>query len=63
MYCWPCLLFVAEKGIWNGAGFDDNKFSQSKCTRENSEPPPRYHSNKNIWFYWKTHNLMNASTT
>jgi hypothetical protein len=23
LYCWPCLLLVAEKGIWNGAGFND----------------------------------------
>jgi hypothetical protein len=23
LYCWPGLLFVAEKGIWNGAGFND----------------------------------------
>jgi hypothetical protein len=23
LYCWPCLLLVVEKGIWNGAGFND----------------------------------------
>ena len=23
LYCWPCLLFVPEKGVWNGKGYND----------------------------------------
>jgi hypothetical protein len=30
LYCWLRLLFVAEKGIWNGAGFKDiNNFHKA----------------------------------
>ena len=21
LYCWPCLLFISEKGPWNNTGF------------------------------------------
>jgi hypothetical protein len=23
LFCWPCLLLLAEQGIYNGAGFND----------------------------------------
>jgi hypothetical protein len=52
LYCWPCPIFVAEKGIWNGAGFDINNFHKASERHEKTqEPHPRYHSIKNIWFY------------
>jgi hypothetical protein len=30
LYCWPCLLFVAENLIWNGADVNDiNNFHKA----------------------------------
>ena len=23
LYCWPCLLFGTEKGVWNNKGYSD----------------------------------------
>jgi hypothetical protein len=37
LYCWPCLLFVAEKGIWNGAGFSDINFLKASGRREKTQ--------------------------
>jgi hypothetical protein len=35
---WPCLLLVAEKGIWNGAGFNDiNNFHKASGSHEKTQ--------------------------
>jgi hypothetical protein len=51
-FCWSCLLFSAEKGIWNGAGFNDiNNFHKASGRHEKTqEPPPRYHGIKTFGF-------------
>jgi hypothetical protein len=51
LYCWPCLLFVAEKGIWSHAGFNDIiNFHKASGQHVKSQSPPHSHSIKNIWF-------------
>lgn len=37
LYCWPCLLFSTENGVWSKVGFDNlNTLTVAICRHEKS---------------------------
>lgn len=37
LYCWPCLLFSTENGVWSKVGFDNlNTLTLEICKHEKS---------------------------
>lgn len=41
LYCWPCLLFISEKGVWKQTGYKDlNNLSKSSKKRASTGTYP-----------------------
>jgi hypothetical protein len=61
LYSWSCLLFVVEKGIWNGAGLNDiNNFPKAIWQQEKTQS--HLHAItalKHLVLLEQTHNMMN----
>lgn len=38
LFCWPCVLFVSDRGVWNSSGFSDmSNFHKAKIRHEKTQ--------------------------